>query len=531
LLLIATAPLSILYDKAMRMLRLSWSRHLTGELLRHYLEQFGPSGESRTSHHGVIAEDVDKFCELSLELTLEIIQALIHLYYTSGVLFAISPKLGACAIFFAWLTTAIARSVGREMPNLFAREREAEARFASSLTRAREYAQSIQLMGPRAEQAELLRLRSQYDEKHHSASVRQTLRVATESITATLRRLIVQSVPVSLLAMGPARAVTSSNDACAHANYSPGTMSGPNLGELGQATDAFSEILFHLSLLGENLHDFSKYRAVASTLANLIRTIRAAPQISERPVLKTSTITDGSSRSTLPWLEFDNVTIKVGSGNAQELISSLSLKCFAGKGRVGGLLVCGASGVGKSTLVRAIADLRVFGTGTISRPCEAEVAILPQRPYLTHGSLRSQLAHTSHTALEAASAVDDDAALLALLDKVGLSTLVQRLTTEARLSFCNSVLDSCRPWAEELSLGEQQRLAIARLLLSRPRFAILDECTSACDVQTEQRVYELVQATCEGWVSIGHRLSIEMFHGRRLTLLADGHWTIEELTM
>jgi putative ATP-binding cassette transporter len=522
LLLVATAPLSILYEKAMRMLRLSWSRHLTAELLQHYLEQFGPSGESRTAHHGVIAEDVDKFCELSLELTLEIIQAVIHLYYTSGILVAISPKLGVCAIFFAWITTSIARAVGRDMPNLFAREREADARFASSLTRTREYAQSIQLMGARAEQAELLRLRAQYDEKHQSASVRQTLRVAVESITATSRRLIVQSVPVCLLAMRPAHAVTNAPE-----NHSPPTIDGLNMGELGQATDTFSEILFHLSLLGENLHDFSKYRAVASTLANLLRTIRSAPQTSERPVIKKSTITGDGSCLARPWLEFDRVTIKVGSGlNAQELISSLNLECFVGEGRLGGLLVCGASGVGKSTLVRAIANLRVFGSGTISRPSEDDVAILPQRPYLTNGSLRSQLTYTH--AFEPVSCVDD-AALLCLLDDVGLSTLVQRLTEEAKLSKCSSILDSCRPWAEELSLGEQQRLAIARLLVLRPRFAVLDECTSACDVQTEQRVYELVQGTCEGWVSIGHRLSIEKFHGRRLTLLAGGKWKIEEL--
>jgi len=93
-------------------------------------------------------------------------------------------------------------------------------------------------------------------------------------------------------------------------------------------------------------------------------------------------------------------------------------------------------------------------------------------------------------------------------------------------------LGAVRRWSEELSIGEQQRVSIARLLVHQPAFAILDETTAANDLAREQLMYECVAETCEAWMSVGHRTSIEKFHTRRLTLLGEsgeGRWQLQDL--
>ncbi len=183
-----------------------------------------------------------------------------------------------------------------------------------------------------------------------------------------------------------------------------------------------------------------------------------------------------------------------------------------------GLVIVGNSGSGKSSLLRAIAGLWNAGTGQIIRPALSEIMFLPQRPYMVLGSLRSQLLYPNPE--------NDisESKMRHVLEQVNLPDLPERFGGfEIELD-----------WANLLSLGEQQRLAFARLLLTRPRYVILDEATSALDLANEKKLYEQLKAKETTLISVGHRPSLLQYHEYVLELDGSSNWRflpISEYTM
>jgi vitamin B12/bleomycin/antimicrobial peptide transport system ATP-binding/permease protein len=164
--------------------------------------------------------------------------------------------------------------------------------------------------------------------------------------------------------------------------------------------------------------------------------------------------------------------------------------------------VRGPSGCGKSSLLRAIVGLWDAGEGTIVRPALDQMLFLPQRPYMVLGSLRDQMLYPN------GSKTIEDEQLKQILIQVNLPDLEQR----------HGGLDTKQNWSEVLSLGEQQRLIFARLLVNKPICAILDEATSALDPSNEQLLYQQLQAFGMTFLSVGHRESLSNYHESILEL-------------
>jgi vitamin B12/bleomycin/antimicrobial peptide transport system ATP-binding/permease protein len=187
--------------------------------------------------------------------------------------------------------------------------------------------------------------------------------------------------------------------------------------------------------------------------------------------------------------------------NGEPLVAADGFKLRAGERT----LVTGPSGSGKSTLLRAIAGIWPFGDGTIAIPANAAVMMLPQRPYFPVGSLHAAIVYPG----EASSFSPDQ--VRETLVAIGLPQLAERLNEEAH-------------WNRMLSLGEQQRLGLARALLHAPKYLFLDEATASLDEPSEAALYRLLlhKLPATTIVSIGHRSTLEAFHDRKLTLVRDG---------
>jgi putative ATP-binding cassette transporter len=271
------------------------------------------------------------------------------------------------------------------------------------------------------------------------------------------------------------------------------------VGRAIQAGGAFAAMLSALTVFVDRFETLSAFAAGVERLHQLDRLLdKGLTPGKDEPAIE-------SVES--PELSLENVTLTT-PGTGRLLVEGVSL----GVAPRADLVIVGQSGGGKSSLLRAVAGLWRRGSGTIRRPSLSEMLFLPQRPYMIWGSLKEQLLYPNVEREVGAAELQD------VLQRVNLGSLIER---------CGG-LDSVHDFAKMLSIGEQQRLAVARVLLSTPRYAILDEATSALDGENEAMLYAELKRTQATLISVTHHPGLLKYHARVLELLGEGRWAVHD---
>lgn len=455
-----------------------WRRWLTGRFLDGYLDgrkyyELGRSDVDNPDQR--ISEDINTFTGRSTHFLLIFLGALIQLVAFSSVLWSISRTLVFFLAGYAFVGTVVALWLfGAPLIRLNFWQVRREADFRFGLIRLRENAESIAFY--RGEAQERVRIDREFDAVYtnYAALIRKQLYLNIFQRAFSQLTLVVPSVILA-----------------------GGVLSGEiEVGRAVQAGGAFAAVLGAVALIVDNFESLSRFVAGIDRLHTLSR------HVLEPEVPRTDVPTPPRIEVRIgPQLAMQSLTLYTPQFD-RLLIRDLSLSLAPGSG----LLIVGPSGCGKSSLLRAIAGLWHTGTGVVSHPPLEDVLFLPQRPYMQAGTLRSQLIYpATHTGMS-------DAELHEVLDAVHLGDLARRI----------GGLEVVHDWEKLLSIGEQQRLAFARVLVRRPGVAILDEATSALDNLNEAALYERLRASGTTLVSIAHRAGVLRFHDQVLEFTGDG---------
>jgi vitamin B12/bleomycin/antimicrobial peptide transport system ATP-binding/permease protein len=494
--LVVYAPLYAGYVYLRDRLGVEWRQWLTNDTIDRYFSDrafyhLNYAEANIDNPDQRISEDIKSFTHESLTLLLAVVDSLLAIGAFTSVLWGISqPLILFLAIYAAIGTLTTVGVFGQPLMRLNFERLKTEADFRFSLVRVRENAEAIAFY--QGEKYEADRIKSRFVEVFDNFK-----RLIFWELNLNILTNAYEFIPFIL----PAIVVA------------PGIFAGElEVGKVTEAQGAFIRVFFSLNLIVARFQSLTTFGAGVErlytfseslTTSNLTVTPATSPEPSQIET-QVSTITTVDSPIELK-LELDNLTLQTPD-RQRTLIDGLSLKLLPGQG----LLVRGPSGCGKSSLLRAIVGLWDAGSGKILRPPLTQMLFLPQRPYMVLGTLRDQMLYPHmNTAIA-------DSDLREILIQVNLPDLAAQ----------HGGFDTEQNWAQVLSLGEQQRLIFARLLLDRPHYAILDEATSALDAKNEQQLYALLQASGMTYLSVGHRESLSNYHRSVLDFTSDRTWSL-----
>ncbi|XP_047312050.1 ABC transporter D family member 2, chloroplastic [Impatiens glandulifera] len=548
-------PFFVLRDYSKEVLSLRWRSWMTSYYMDRYLKNqtfYKIQSQSIIDNPDQrIVDDLSSFTATALSFSLTMVNAAVDLISFSNILFGIYPPLFVVLILYSIGGTAISIFLGRGLVSLNFLQEKKEADFRFGLVRVRENAESIAFYGGEGNELQLLlqRFRSAYENLTRLLISSRNLEFFTSGY-----RYLIQILPAAVVA--------------------PMYFSGKiEFGVINQSVSAFNHILGDFSLIVFQFQSISAFSAIIDRLGEFddvldgssSRNGSDAPEEIHTSYCnmksETSSETNGSLDTNQALLNIESLTLQAPRSETT-LLRDFSITIY----EKDHLLVTGPSGSGKTSLLRAIAGLWNTGRGKITfytrndddlQPNDQQpslildvynndtekrrlsgVFFLPQRPYMVLGTLRQQLLYP--TWFEDSIAFQDKQGSLPFLmdgskgnvNNNNNTKSSERPTTSDLLKALDDVrlgyilarfdgLDTICEWSSVLSLGEQQRLAFARLLLSKPYLALLDESTSALDEANETHLYKMIEEAGITYVSIGHRSSLYKHHNKILHILKE----------
>ena len=425
--------------------------------------------------------DVNAFVSNSLSLALGAVSALVSLVAFTGILWGLSAPLAVAGVeipramvfavyLYVVVATWIAFRLGQPLIRLNFLNEKLTANFRYALMRLRENAENVAF--------------------YQGAEVeRGTLLGRFAALIVNAWALVFRNLKFSGFNLGVSQVAVVFPFILQAPRFFSGAI---KLGDVMQTSQAFGQVQDALSFFRESYDEFAQYRATLDRLTGFLDAnaqARVLPRVLTAEQAHALQIAD----------------LKVLRPDGHALITDLNLSLQAGQA----LLIKGPSGSGKTTLLRALAGLWPYAEGEVRRPLGHQALFLSQRPYLPLGDLRTVIAYP------AVGQPEDQARMQQVLHQVNLGHLAERLEV------------SC-DCAHILSVGEQQRLAFARVLFNRPQVVFLDESTSAMDEGLEHALYALLRSEMPGalLISVGHRSTLAGFHTHRLEVDGRGGWSL-----
>jgi vitamin B12/bleomycin/antimicrobial peptide transport system ATP-binding/permease protein len=480
--------LSIVYARMTTQRR--WRRWLTDSLVTRWLTN------GRYFHLNLVAgdhdnpeyrmaEDVRVATESPIDFGAGILSAFLSaatfiavLWFVGG---AISFELGGTAItipgflviaavIYAALASGAMVLIGRSYVAASETKMQAEAELRYALTRLRENGESIALIAGEDEEKAGLTTALEKVIGRWRELMRQYMRTTTVAQTSFL---VAPVIPIIL----------------SSPKFLAGTMT---LGQVMQAASAFVTVQTAFNWLVDNYPRFADWAASARRVASLMVSLDGLEKAEAEGTFGRITRSDAPEGIAM---KLHDVSVTLDNGDV--IVKDADVEIAPGE-RV---LFVGESGSGKSTLVRAIAGLWPWGKGEIQLRPNANMSLMPQKPYIPIGALRRAVIYP-----KAAEDVSDDEVKEAL-NLVGLDQLVGRIDEEG-------------PWDQTLSGGEKQRVAFARLLIHKPDIVVMDESTAALDKNSQEHLMQMMHERLPKTtvVSVGHRPELEAFHERKIEL-------------
>ncbi|HEY6079786.1 MAG TPA: ABC transporter transmembrane domain-containing protein [Polyangiaceae bacterium] len=435
-------------------LALLWRRWLTQRLVDQYLADgvylnLRERGELGNPDQR-IADDARAFTATTLSFVLMFLNAVFAIVSFSGVMWSISPLLFGVAVAYALLGSLLTLLIGRPLVRLNYDQSDREASFRSELMH----------VGQNAESVALLQLERRLETR---------LRRRLEAVVKNAKRIIDVSRNLSFFTTSYAYGI----------QLVPPLIVGPlfmsekvEFGVVTQSAMAFAVLLGAFSLIVTQIQQLSSYAAVFARLNTLTTAVERAGTRAAVPNVPSA----GTER-----LVYDDVTLRSRSGN-ELLVAHLSVTIPGGTR----LLVTGTDAA-RRALFRATALGRDVLEGRISRPSRERILFLPERPHVPPGSLRELIARSG------AEPDVGEQRIFAVLDELGLGPAVERV----------GGLDVEGDWGHSLSLGEQQLLAIARILIARPAFAVLQSPSTTLAPEQLARVLSLLSEASISYLAFG----------------------------